>query len=273
MKTQAKNPKVVPKYAEDGLPQVLHANELLHDKTINKAQYQELIGIKRSRQKWEAEHIPLFFMIGLSLSLLLVTIAFNWKSYDGMGLVDLGDVNRDFDEIMEVPLSEQAPPPPPEKALEVFEIKEVDDEQIIEDIDIELDIEMTEDQVVEDVVYDNLPVVEMEEEKVEEIFQVVENWPAPEGGIETFYGYVAENMIYPAMALRLNVSGVVFVRFVVEKDGSITDVKVVKGIGAACDEEAVRVVSGAPAWHPGKQRGRPVRVYMTVPIRFVLKQR
>lgn len=273
MKTEAKKPKSVPRLGEEGLPQVLHANELLHRKASNKAQYQDLIGMKKSRQRWDAEHTPLFFLIGLSISLLLITIAFNWKSYDDMGIVNLGEVEKDFDDILDVPISEQAPPPPPEKQLDVFQLKEVDDEQIIEDIDLDLDIEMTEDQAIEDVVYDDAPVVEMEEEKAEEIFQVVETQPSPEGGLASFYGYVADHMEYPELAKRLNVSGVVFVRFVVEKDGSITDVNVVKGIGAGCDEEAARVVSSAPAWNPGKQRGKPVRVYMTVPIRFILKER
>ncbi|HCX21371.1 MAG: energy transducer TonB [Flammeovirgaceae bacterium] len=228
--------------------------------------------VKRERQALEIERKPLFFFIGLSLSLLFVIVAFNWKTYDKTNLVDLGQVNTEFDEVLDMPLSQQLPPPPPKKNLEVFELKEVEDEVLIEDMDLNLDMEMTEDLAVEDVVYEDLGL-EVEEEVVEEIFQVVETWPEPDGGMASFYSYVADNMEYPEMARRLNISGVVFVQFVVEKDGSITDVKVVKGIGAGCDEEAVRVVSGAPAWHPGKQRGMPVRVYRTVPIRFILRER
>ena len=75
------------------------------------------------------------------------------------------------------------------------------------------------------------------------------------------------------MAKRLDISGRVYVRFVIEKDGSVTDVQVVKGIGGGCDEEAVKVLENSPKWIPGKQRGNNVRVYMTVPILFLLKER
>ena len=77
-------------------------------------------------------------------------------------------------------------------------------------------------------------------------------------------------MEYPAQARRMGVEGKVFVQFVVDKDGSLTDVKAVKGIGAGCDEEAVEIVKSAPKWKPGKQRGKAVRVRMIIPITFRL---
>lgn len=227
--------------------------------------------IKRERQRTNEERRPLFFFIGLSLSLLFTVVAFNWKTYDPLSIVDLGGVTSDFDEILEVPPSLQPPPPPPQK-LEVFVIKEADNEEVLEEVKIDLDVEATEQMEVTSVVYD-LPVEEMEEEKVEEIFQIVENQPQFPGGLQAFYQFVAENIDYPDKALRLNVSGRVFLRFVIEKDGSITDIQVLKGIGAGCDEEAVRVLSNSPKWIPGKQRGNNVRVYMTVPILFILKER
>ena len=141
--------------------------------------------------------------------------------------------------------------------------------EVLEEIEFELDMEVTEETRVEEVVID-YNAEAMEEEKVEEIFNIVEDQPVPEGGMKAFYTYIAENIHYPNAARRMDVTGRVFLNFVVEKDGSLTDIKVVKGIGAGCDEEAVRVLAGAPNWKPGKQRGRPVRVYMTVPIRFVL---
>jgi protein TonB len=85
--------------------------------------------------------------------------------------------------------------------------------------------------------------------------------------------YVSENLKYPVKASRMDIQGRVFVQFVVEKDGSLTDIQVVKGIGAGCDEEAVRVIKNAPRWEPGKQRGRPVRVKMILPIVFKLYER
>jgi len=78
------------------------------------------------------------------------------------------------------------------------------------------------------------------------------------------------NIKYPEVARTSGITGTVYVQFVVEKDGSISDVKVVRGIGGGCDEEAVRVVKSMPRWKPGKQRGQPVRVYFTLPIEFKL---
>lgn len=272
MKTQVNTPQKIPGLQEAHLPYLLEANEVLHKNQNQVQQFDDLMQIKRARQATDKERRPLFFFIGLSMSLFLIILAFNWKTYDDTGLVDLGTINSEFDEVLEMPVSNQPPPPPPKQNLEVFELKEVEDEVLIEDLELNLDMEMTEDLAVEDVVYEDI-VMEVEEEKVEEIFQVVETWPEPVGGMASFYQYVADNLQYPEAARRLNISGMVFVQFVVEKDGHITDVKVVKGIGAGCDEEAVRVVSSAPDWHPGKQRGMPVRVYRTVPIRFILRER
>ena len=106
--------------------------------------------------------------------------------------------------------------------------------------------------------------------QVDEIFTIVEDQPTPPGGMSAFYKYVATSLRYPAQARRMGIEGKVFVQFVVGKDGTLTDVQAIKGIGAGCDEEAVRVISRAKKWSPGKQRGRPVRVRMILPITFKL---
>ncbi len=99
---------------------------------------------------------------------------------------------------------------------------------------------------------------------------VVENMPEPDGGMAAFYKYVGKELDYPKQARRMGVEGRVIIQMVVGKDGSLGDFKVLKGIGSGCDEEAVRVLKAAPKWKPGKQRGRPVPVKMTVPIMFKL---
>lgn len=109
-----------------------------------------------------------------------------------------------------------------------------------------------------------------EKEKVE-IFSYVEEMPTPPGGYDAFYSYVGQNIQYPEIAKRAGVEGKIFLSFVVSKSGSISDVQVVKGIGAGCDEEAVRVIRGMQAWNPGKQNGRPVTVRVSVPIIFKLQ--
>ena len=122
----------------------------------------------------------------------------------------------------------------------------------------------------------NTPVGNGDENKVTEddnkIFTAVEQDPTPAGGMAKFYDYLQKNMRYPAVAKENNVQGKVFLQFVVEKDGTITDVKVIRGIGSGCDEEAMRVLRNAPKWKPGIQNGRPVRVQYNVPISFALQQ-
>jgi periplasmic protein TonB len=140
----------------------------------------------------------------------------------------------------------------------------------MEDIQINLDIEMTEEQVIEQRIFEDMEFEE-EEEVVDEIFTIVENQPEPYGGMRAFYEYIAKNLTYPASARRNNIEGRVYIEFVVEKDGSLTDVKILKGIGGGCDEEAVRIIKNAPKWIPGKQRGRPVRVKMVLPVLFKLE--
>ena len=207
----------------------------------------------------------LFLNIGLVISLVAVITAFEWKFYDEGELMDLGQVNDEFEDVMEIPPTEQPPPPPPKiQQPEIIEVP--DEEEIEEEIEVDLDVEITEETVVEDIVFEE-PV---EEEVAEEIFTIVEDQPQPKGGMAAFYEYVGKNLKYPAQARRMGIEGKVFVEFVVDKDGTITDVKAIKGIGAGCDEEAIRVIQQAPKWSPGKQRGRPVKVRMILPITFKL---
>ena len=207
----------------------------------------------------------LFLNIGLVVSLALVIMAFEWRFYDDGELMDLGQVSDEFEDVMEIPPTEQPPPPPPKiQQPEIIEVP--DEEEIEEEIEVDLDVEITEETVVEDIVFDE-PV---EEEVAEEIFTIVEDQPSPKGGMAAFYEYVGKKLKYPAQARRMGIEGKVFVEFVVDKDGTITDVKAIKGIGAGCDEEATRVIQTAPKWNPGKQRGRPVKVRMILPITFKL---
>lgn len=101
-----------------------------------------------------------------------------------------------------------------------------------------------------------------------EVFILVEEAPSFPGGMDAFYRYVGENIGYPKSAREEGITGRVYVQFIVEKDGSLSDIKTVKGIGGGCDEEAVRVIANAPEFIPGKQRGKAVRVRMVLPIIF-----
>ncbi|TAE30016.1 MAG: energy transducer TonB [Cytophagales bacterium] len=113
--------------------------------------------------------------------------------------------------------------------------------------------------------------VEAPAPKDDEIFTVVEQQPEFNGGQSAMYAWLGKNLRYPAAAQRANVAGRVFVSFVVNTDGSIQDVAVLKGLGFGTDEEAQRVVKSMPKWKPGKQSGRPVRVKYNLPINFTLE--
>ncbi len=230
--------------------------------------YTSLLETKKFRQVREVLEEKLFLSIGFVVALSMVIFAFEYKSYEQQELLDLGMEAESIETLAEIPQTTQPPPPPPASQLPQT-ITEVENTVEVEEIDLNIDVEMNEETVVEEVVYDFGE--DIEEEKVEEVFEIVEQYPQPVGGYEAFYKYLGENIQYPAKAMRMEVSGRVFVQFIVEKDGSLTDIKVVKGIGFGCDEEAVRVIQSAPSWQPGKQRGRPVRVRQSIPIFFVLK--
>jgi protein TonB len=202
--------------------------------------------------------------------MLIVVFAFEWREYD-VATIDLPETASSVFEIFtDVPPTEIPPPPPP---VQNPRIVEVSDEEVIEEIQVKFDIEVTEQTRVEEFEVFIPPAVELIKENPDEIFLVVEQNAEPVGGVSAFYKYVKESIRYPAQARRTNTTGKVFVEFVIERDGTISKVETVKGIGAGCDEEAVRIVGGSPKWNPGKQRGKPVRQRMVLPITFMLADR
>ena len=210
----------------------------------------------------------LFVQFGLIIALTIVFFAFEYKSYEKREL-DLG-VREAVDIIEEIiPVTEQKvkpPPPPPPKQVTVINI--VDDEVEIED-EIEIDAEADETTEIEE--YVPIEMDEEEEFEEEQIFAVVEAMPEYPGGEIARMRYLADNIKYPTMARESGIQGRVYVTFVVERDGSVTDVRVLRGIGGGCDEEAIRVVSNMPKWVPGRQRNKPVRVQFNLPVRFTLQ--
>ncbi len=105
---------------------------------------------------------------------------------------------------------------------------------------------------------------------VDEIFTVVEEQPKPKEGMGQYFQYIAQNLKYPEQARKMGIEGKVFVEFVVNDFGEITNVKVLKGIGAGCDEAAKKVVENSAPWQPGRQKGQAVKVRMVLPITFKL---
>ena len=223
---------------------------------------------KRKTEKANLEvKKSIFLEIGFVIALAVVFVGMEWKSFDKQEY-DLAQ--REVDDTPEeiIPITEQkVKPPPPKPPPQVTIINVVEDDVEVED-DIEIDVDMDDDTEMEEYV----PVIEEEEEIVEEkIFLVVEQMPSFPGGEAKMYGYIGKNIEYPRMAKESGISGRVFVTFVVEKDGAVTDVQILRGIGGGCDEEAVRVIKSMPRWKPGKQRGKPVRVQYRMPIKFTLQ--
>jgi protein TonB len=210
---------------------------------------------------------PLFFASGLVIAQTLVVLAFDWQTTEGKPTAH----NLTFmetDDLIEIQPTEQPPPPPPQRVQPLTVVEAPNDEKIIEEIAITLDQE-----TVADFKPENAPVIDVnaEEEETDQIFLVVESEAEFKGGRTALVKFVSENLNYPKQARRMGIEGKVFLSAVIEKDGSVTNVQVLKGIGAGCDEEAVRVVSELPSWIPAKQRGRPVRSRITVPITFVMQ--
>lgn len=223
--------------------------------------------IKKSPKADLENKKTLFFEIGLILALLIVFAAFEYKSYDKQ-TIDLSQ--RAVEDITEeiIPITEQKvkpPPPPPPK--QVTQIKIVEDDVEVDD-EIDIDVDADEDMEMEEYI-----PPEEEEEGIDEteIFTVVESMPEFPGGMGELMKYLGSSIKYPPLAKESGIQGRVFINFVVEPNGAISNVKVLRGIGGGCDEEAVRVVESMPRWNPGKQRGKAVRVSYNLPVKFTLQ--
>lgn len=209
----------------------------------------------------------IFFEVGLVLALGILLYAFEWKTetkktQDMQG----SEMEQVEEEIIPVTTQNTPPPPPPPPAPKLTDlINIVDNDQ---DIDEELEITDADDET-ENTVVDVTKFDDFDEEDTgeAEIFQLVEKMPSFNGNMNK---WLKENVHYPVIAQENGISGRVYVAFVIEKDGSITDVKVLRSVDPALDKEALRVVKSMPKWNPGQQRNKPVRVSYTVPINFTL---
>ncbi|MEZ4887309.1 MAG: TonB family protein [Chitinophagales bacterium] len=223
-----------------------------------------------------------FLKTGLALSLAFVLYAFSYAPEQPKGL-DLGTVMVPDDiEVLPPPSTQVPPPPPPPPPPPQLEV--VEDEEVLEDEPEILAQEVEEDTEVENIPEEvPMPTDDVDEEPVieqvvttpeePEIFTIVEDMPEFPGGQAELFNFIGSNVKYPPMARENGIEGTVYVGFVVMENGSIQNVQIKRGLaggGAGCDAEAMRVVNEMPKWNPGKQRGKPVRVAFTLPIRFKL---
>ena len=213
----------------------------------------------------------MFTLLGLVISISIVILAFEWKSYDEKEeAMQLTQVVQEVEEMVIQTRQEETPPPPEEpQQAETTEFEIVDDDQELKN---EFNLEaFDKKENVEGFIPPKLEVKEeVEEEEEQTIFIVVEESASFPGGIQEMMNFIKNNLKYPQQARETGTQGKVFVTFVVEKDGSLTDVKVLRDIGSGCGEEAVRVVKSMPKWKPAKQRGKPVRMQFNLPVAFTL---
>ena len=224
-----------------------------------------------------------FLTLGLILALGFALLAFSWKSTeDRLGSLQEIDSSA-YEEILTTPpiVKIELPPPPPP----LPKIEEIPDEVKIEEEFTFVDQTLNEKTPIEAEPTKEVapPPPPPPAERIVEPFFVVEDMPLFPGCETTvkadrkkcsekmLFSYLSKNLKYPSMASDNRIEGRVILNFVVEKDGSISNIKVVRGVGGGCDEAAIEAIENMPKWTPGKQRGRPVRVSYTLPVYFLLK--
>ncbi len=202
---------------------------------------------------------------GLMTSIGVVLVAFEWKAYEEKPLIDFDNSQTNWEDYFSPPIMIVTPPPPPTVAPE---IKVIDNSEKIEDLDLPvIDIGITDNQPILPVVIDGPPVIE----QAPEIVDFTEVMASFQGGMDAWYGYLKNNLKYPKNEQRLGIEGTVFLRFVINTDGTIQDIEVVRSASPGLDQAAISVIENSPKWNPGKNGGKPVRSRMTMPIRFKLQ--
>ena len=224
----------------------------------------------KKNKKYDLESSrPLFFGVGMIVSLSLTLVAFEWRSPVDP-VVDTNPVIEEPWFVMEkTKITKQDIPELPKPKIKkqivsaVVEIKEVKELTNLVESDEPIDIESTIDELITN------------ERQVEIVpdtpFERVEEMPVFPGGDAALLAFLAKNIKYPKAAQRMGIEGRVTLSFVIDETGSITNIEVLRGIGAGCDEEAIRVLKLLPNYAPGKQRGVPVKVRMRVPVTFKLR--
>ncbi len=210
-----------------------------------------------------------FLMIGFVIVLSFMYIGLEWTKSD-ITVYDV--VDNDFlveDELDVIQTNQNQPPPPPPPPMpEVVEVLNVVENNKVT-ASISIDSEDDKNKVLEVI---SAPVAApIEEPDDQVVFQVVETMPSFPGGENALFAFLSQNVKYPVIAQENGIQGRVICQFVINKDGSIVEVEVVRSVDASLDREAIRVIKSMPKWTPGKQRGKSVRVKYTLPVNFKLQ--
>jgi periplasmic protein TonB len=211
-----------------------------------------------------------FFQLGLVVTIALILIAFEWTTTDKKDNM-FADLKEEVIEEEQIPVTEEPEPPqetPPEvNVTDIFEI--VDNDVKIENEVLFFDDRTSADDMIQ--AYNFVPKTD-ETEKEDDVFMIVEDMPTFRGGdVQKFSNWVKERTKYPPLAQENGIQGKVFIGFVVEADGSVSNVTILRGVDKSLDDEAIRVVSSSPKWTAGKQRGQAVRVRFSITVNFQLQ--
>ncbi|MDD4489161.1 MAG: energy transducer TonB [Paludibacter sp.] len=223
--------------------------------------------VKKSSKASLEDKKSIFILMGFIVVLSLIYIAFEWTQHEVTVYEDISLEVAAEEEIEIIQTSEVLPPPPPPEVPEVIEVLNVVEDDV-ETAEIVID---TEDDKDKQVVIQAPVQVKVEEEDTEVVFMVVESMPSFPGGDAALFKYLNDNIKYPVIAQESGIQGRVICQFVVNRDGSIVDIEVVRSVDRSLDAEAVRVIQNMPKWTPGKQRGKTVRVKYTLPVNFRLQ--
>lgn len=224
--------------------------------------------VKKSEKASLENDKLVYVLMGFVFVLSLCYVALEWTERE-VTKYEVTDTEFLFEEEVEIQQTSQEtpPPPPPPQVQEVEVLNVVEDNVETESIDIN-----TEDDKETEVVIAAPVEAPVEEEEEEVVFVVVETMPEFPGGQQALFKYLSENVKYPVIAQENGIQGRVICQFVVNKDGAIVDIEVVRSSGdASLDKEAVRVIKSMPKWKAGKQRGKAVRVKYTLPVNFKLQ--
>ena len=230
--------------------------------------------IKKSRKADLEGGKGLSILMGIVVGLAVLFVGFEWGTQEKTIQKDEGIADIIAEEEIDITRQEETPPPPPppppgEQVAEV--LNGVEDDVEVENTDL-LSSEDNQAEAQTQTYVPPVVKVEEEEESSQQIFMVVEEMPEFPGGQAALMSFIAKSIKYPVVAQENGIQGRVTCSFVVNKDGSIVDAEVIRGIDPSLDKEALRVINTMPKWKPGKQRGKPVRVKFTVPINFRLNQ-
>ncbi len=207
----------------------------------------------------------IFSQIGMVIALALVFFAFEYRTYETLS-IKLPMRTASVDDYDMIPITKHKQPEPP-APKQITKITPIDNNKQADDPG-PIDASVTPDIPIPPFV----PKPRQEESLIDDIpLAIPEVMPEFPGGTAALMAFLAREIKYPPLAREMNITGTVYLGFVIERDGSISDIKLLRGIGGGCDQEAMRVVSLLPAWKPGMQAGHPVRVSYNLPVKFILR--